>query len=405
MSIMKDSSVYLTGELLSKSIPFLLLPYLSRKLGLEGFGELSYYQIFLSLFVIIIGLSQDSAVARYFYAYGRRSLNLVVNTGYLYSISIGSVIILFCWIIKSEILFYLALTAIFQVFLSVQLSICQCHKEVITYIFIQIISTGVNALFTILLLEIYQDELVEKRILAILSSNVLAVLLTYFRYRKKITYKKFTISQYKIAFLYMMGFGLPMIFHHGSFFMKSQLDRVFIFHRFSEAELGLYSMGAQIAAVLSLLIMAMNKALVPYLFENLKTKKITLENLQRWAFISILIVPIPSLIMIITPEKWILFILGKHFLGVKYYIAIFLLSTSLSIPYLFLANYLFYFGRTKEISFCSILSTVIYLGSLGGLIFTDVIYVPLASIFGALGILPVLYKITRRGEKNEYAPH
>lgn len=37
----------------------------------------------------------------------------------------------------------------------------------------------------ILLLEIYQDELVEKRILAILSSNVLAVLLTYFRYRKK----------------------------------------------------------------------------------------------------------------------------------------------------------------------------------------------------------------------------
>lgn len=82
-----------------------------------------------------------------------------------------------------------------------------------------------------------------------------------------------------------------------------------------------------------------------------------------------------------------------------------MLSTSLSIPYLFLANYLFYFGRTKEISFCSILSTVIYLGFLGGLIFTDVIYVPLASIFGTLGILPVLYKITRRVEKNEYASH
>lgn len=116
MSLIKDSSIYLIAELSAKCVPFLLLPYLSRKLGLEGFGELSYYQIFLSLFVIIIGLSQDSAVARYFYAYGRRSLNLVVNTGYLYSISIGSVIILFCWIIKSEILFYLALTAIFQVF-------------------------------------------------------------------------------------------------------------------------------------------------------------------------------------------------------------------------------------------------------------------------------------------------
>jgi uncharacterized membrane protein HI_0867 len=63
---------------------------------------------------------------------------------------------------------------------------------------------------------------------------------------------------------------------------------------------------------------------------------------------------------------------------------------------LFLVNYLFYHGKTKEISFCSILSTVIYLGALGGLAFTDVVYIPYASVLGALGILPVLYVITSR---------
>lgn len=88
MSLIKDSSIYLIGELSAKCVPFLLLPYLSRKLGVEGFGELSYYQTFLPLFVIFIGLSQDGAVARYFYVYGKHSLNLVVKTGYAYTLSI-----------------------------------------------------------------------------------------------------------------------------------------------------------------------------------------------------------------------------------------------------------------------------------------------------------------------------
>ncbi|VEH66007.1 polysaccharide biosynthesis protein [Rodentibacter pneumotropicus] len=155
-------------------------------------------------------------------------------------------------------------------------------------------------------------------------------------------------------------------------------------------------MGAQIASILSVFILAMNKALVPYLFENLKKGTVTLNKLHRWALFSFLIVPVPSLVMLIIPEKWILFFLGRHFIGIKYYIIIFLLSNSLIIPYLFLVNYLFYHGKTKQISFCSVLSTVIYLGALGGLIFTDVIYIPYASILGALGILPILYFLLKR---------
>ncbi|OOF64407.1 flippase [Rodentibacter sp. Ppn85] len=405
MSLVKDSSIYLIGELSSKCIPFLLLPYLSRKLGVEGFGELSYYQTLLALFVIFIGLSQDGAVARYFYVYGKRSLNIVVNTGYAYTFCIGGIGVLFCWLMHSEIMFYLVLSAIFQVFLSVQLSIRQCQKQAIPYTLIQISSTITNALLTILMLEIYGTELVEKRILSILISNILVALLAYFIYRKGSHNKSFTFSQYKAAFLYIIAFGLPMIFHHGSFFIKGQLDRVFIFHRFNESDLGLYAMGAQIASILSVFILAINKALVPYLFENIKKGTVTLSKLHRWALYSFLIVPIPSLIAQIIPEEWLLFFLGEHFLGVKYYTVIFLFSTALTIPYLFLVNYLFYYGRTKEISFCSILSTIIYLSSLGGLIFTDVIYVPYASILGALGILPVLYIITKRAEKNERATY
>ena len=65
--ILKDSVIYLIGEIVAKIFPFLLLPYLSRKLGVNGFGELSYYQTILSLLIIIISFSQEGAVTRYFY--------------------------------------------------------------------------------------------------------------------------------------------------------------------------------------------------------------------------------------------------------------------------------------------------------------------------------------------------
>ena len=63
-----------------------MLPYLTRKLGPDGFGELSYYLTMLSLFGIFVGLSQDGAVTRYFYFYGKKALNTIVKAGYLFNI-------------------------------------------------------------------------------------------------------------------------------------------------------------------------------------------------------------------------------------------------------------------------------------------------------------------------------
>ncbi|QSX11395.1 oligosaccharide flippase family protein [Glaesserella parasuis] len=401
MKVIKDSAIYLFGELVSKSIPFLLLPYLSRKLGVEGFGELSYYQTFLALFAIFIGLSQDGAVARYFYRYGKRSLDLVVTTGYAYTITIGALGLIACWVAKSEIMFYLVLSSIFQVFLVVQLSIRQCQKQALPYTLIQLGSAITNAVFTVFMLEIYETALVEKRILAVLCSNIFIAALAYVIYKRKTVTKIFNIAQYKLALWYVIAFGFPMIFHHGSFFIKGQLDRIFIYHRFSEADLGLYAMGVQIASILSVVILAINKALVPYLFERLKQGTVTLKHLEKWAMYSLFIVPIPSLITLLIPEQLFLWLLGEQFQGVKYYVALFLLSTSLIIPYLFLVNYLFYHGKTKQISYCSVLSTGIYLIALGGLMFTEISYIPWASVLSSVIILYVLGKSSNRDFKNE----
>ncbi|OOR98187.1 flippase [Haemophilus paracuniculus] len=397
MKAIKDSVIYLGGELLSKSIPFLMLPYLSRKLGVAGYGELSYYQTFLALFVIIVGLSQEGAVARYFYFYGKRSLNLIVNTGYAYTAVVGSLILLGCWIFQAEIIAYLAISAIFQSFLGVQLSVRQCQKQAIPYAVIQLLLSLFSVAITVLMLEFYQTDLVEKRILAILFSNLIVFSIAYFLYSRKLPKKKsYSIKQYKTSLFYLFSFGLPLLLHHASLYLKGQLDRIFIYHQFSEIDLGLYAMGAQIAAVLMILIQAVNKAMIPYLYEGLKTKKISRNKVYQWAIYALLFVPIPAFIMWLIPESVVVWLLGEQFVGTKYFIVLFLISTTLAIPYLVLVNYLFYYGKNKLISICSVISTIIYVVSLMILANTQIDYVPYASIIGAISLLPMLYIMTRK---------
>ncbi|MDO5055570.1 MAG: oligosaccharide flippase family protein [Pasteurella oralis] len=396
MKAVKDSVIYLAGELLSRSVPFLLLPYLSRRLGVDGFGELSYYQTFTVLFFIVVGLSQDGAVTRYFYAYGKRSLNLVVNAGYAYTLATGSLILLGCWIVQSPILAYVALSAIFQSLLGVQLCIRQCQRQPLAYIIIQFLSSISAVAFTLLLLECFETQLVEKRLLAILLGNILAFGVAYGLYIKNHKWKKHSSAHYLLALNYLFAFGVPLILHNVSLFLKGQLDRIFIFHQFSQVELGLYAMGAQIAAILMIILQAMNKAGVPYFFEALKQKRISLNQVHKWALLSLLIVPIPALIALIIPESLVVWLLGEQFIGTKYYIVCFLFSTALVIPYFLLVNYLSFYGKNKLISLCSVISTLAYVVSLLALTFTQIEFIPFASIIGSLVILPVLFMMTKK---------
>ncbi|VEI44565.1 lipopolysaccharide biosynthesis protein [Actinobacillus equuli] len=111
--------------------------------------------------------------------------------------------------------------------------------------------------------------------------------------------------------------------------------------------------------------------------------------MHKWAAYSLLFVPIPSLVMWMIPESIVVWLLGNQFIGTKYFIILFLLSTSLTVPYFILVNYLFYYGKNKIISFSSVLSTVVYVISLLLLAKTKIEYVPYASIIGGASLLPI----------------
>ncbi|MDC4392755.1 oligosaccharide flippase family protein, partial [Acinetobacter baumannii] len=362
MRILKDSFIYLVGELFAKSLPFLMLPYLTRKLGPDGFGELSYYLTMLSLFGIFVGLSQEGAVTRYFYFYGKKALNTVVKAGYLFNIAISILLLFGCWWFKAEIMAYVVLATMFQSFVNVQLALRQCQKQPLKYILIQIILSLTNVLFTVAALEYFSQDLVAYRILAIVIANlttfVIASLVLGDLFRDNY---RFTWQRLRIGLFYIFSFGLPLILHQSSFFVKGQLDRIFIYQQYSKAELGVYSAGVQIAAVLPIILMSLNKAIVPYYYQGLKEGSLTIAKIKKYTLYSLPFSILPAVIGWLLPEQVYLWFLGQSYMGSKYYVVMYFLGFGVNLPYLILVNYFFYYGKNLLISKITMLSSLIYL--------------------------------------------
>ncbi|MEG2694263.1 MAG: oligosaccharide flippase family protein [Acinetobacter sp.] len=391
--IFKDSFIYLIGELFAKSLPFLMLPYLTRKLGPEGFGELSYYLTWLALFGIFIGLSQEGAVTRYFYFYGKKALNAVVKAGYLYNVVISVILLVGCWIFKAEIMAYIVLASMFQSFVNVQLALRQCQKQPFKYITIQIILSLTSVIFTVTALELFSDNLVAYRILAIVIANALTFFLASMVLGNLFTDEnKLTLGRLKLGTLYIFSFGIPLLLHQSSFFIKGQLDRLFIYEQYTKAELGIYSAGVQVAAVLPIVLMALNKAILPYYYQNLKEDKLSISTIKKYTLLCMPLCIVPAIIGFVLPESLYVWFLGGNYADSKYYVVMYLLGYGANLPYLILVNYFFYHGENMLISKMTLISSVVYILCLLVFSMQSIELIPYALLLSNILLIIILWR-------------
>lgn len=220
MRLLKDSVIYVIGEMLAKAVPFLLLPYLTRTLGTDGFGELSYY-LSLSAFLLIgMSLSQNGSLSRYYYVYGKQGLGSVLLAGGLYSFAwlIGGGML--SWSLGNDLLWYCFSMTFLQTLLQNQLALRQCQKLPLHYFGVQITLSIANLLLTIILFNLFNQD-VKMRLIAInlayLFSFTVAFLLTKRQFN--LTFRP-TRQRLILAMQYLLGLGLPLLLHALSYTTK-----------------------------------------------------------------------------------------------------------------------------------------------------------------------------------------
>lgn len=376
----KNSFIYIAGELIAKIFPVLLMPYLARRLGVSGYGDLAYYLAIIQLMSVFIGFSSHAAINRYFFRYGSKSIGLPVTVAIIFSctISLVSGVVAYCFGVP--IAWLLALAALGNCLLACSLSVLQCQKRAVLYVTFQLLNILFSTILTVLFLELNSVQ-PEYRVFALAIASLISAITLQFTL-KQVVYS-WSKRQLYLGAVYILSFGAPLFIHGICNFFRFEFDKIALKSVFSAEQLGVYALSAKLGALVQLILFAINKALQPVIYESLKkgTANTLLLRMQTPSFALVIIIP---LIALMVPEGLFLWVFGDEYKGIKFYIVLFSLGYASLAPYFLFVNVAFYNGWTKLISFSALASVLAYV-----LFFYLCVkmswnnYIPLALVFSS----------------------
>lgn len=401
MSIKNDAFIYSIGSILAKAIPFFIIPYLTNKLGVVGYGQLTFL-ISVSAFILSLTLfSLDSACVRYYYRYSKESSDEIIIISVMISLIISIPIFIIVIVFNyNTIYIHVIILALLQSVFTILTSKFNFQKKAVKFVFFQIVNSILSLIMTIVYFEILNPTVLNR---------LNAICITYFivsffiLYSICDNYKKIIKRSRKMGckfVMYALSFGFPLLFHNVSFVLKGNFDRILINSVYSEHQLGVYALGAQMASVIGVIILSVNKALVPHLYEKIKSGSYTKKDIVRNSLLSYGFIILLFILCISVPDKFFLYVFGSGFIGVSYYFYMFSLSVLLSIPYLLSVNFLFFHGETKLIAIFNIATAIVHLLCVKLFSYIDIKLIPVSGIISTmiLSIL-IIYKVNNYGNK------
>jgi O-antigen/teichoic acid export membrane protein len=359
VALKKEFGVYIVGEVINKLFPFLLIPYVAQSLGADEYGRLAYYYAILNLAIIFIGISQDTAVSRAYFRYGKQTFALHVKTGLAYSMVLSSMLAILGFIFNDVLLIFVSVGAFTQIAINNFLRLYQCKREPVKYVLIQSITTMISMVLTLLIFELVISSFGARVFSLLTATTIVSLTLLYFN--KNVVFKFYSLRAYKISFVYLISFGAPLIIHGLATFGRGQFDRFYLYQSFDSADVGIYSLGYQLASAVLIIQTAISFAIQPHYFKGLKEKTLTKSKIVKILLATFPVFFLPFFIFYIFPEKWYLYFLGDDFEGVKQIVVVFSVSMGINIIYTALSPYLWYFGKTMWVASANVVSSIFHI--------------------------------------------
>ena len=350
-SLFKASGLYTTFSIINASIPFLLLPVLTRYLSPEDYGIIAMFGILVSIVGLFTGLSVHGAINRAYFEKDIDFKEYVANCIYILGLSsLFTLIIVF--IIKEYIykftgvpeswILIAVLVSFFQFLILSNLVIHQAKLEAKKYGFIQLGQGLLNATLTIFLVVLMNMKW-EGRLLAQLLSVIVFGIFSFIVIAKFWSKWKLNIEYIKHA----LKFGVPLIPHTIGGILMVMTDRFIINNLLGTKEVGIYTAGLQIGMIIGLLADSFNKAWAPWLFnklnENNYETKIKIVKFTYAYFIGILTI---ALILGFSSPYIVSIIFGEDFYSAKDVILWIALGYAFNGMYYMVTNYIFYTYKT-----------------------------------------------------------
>nr|WP_082708438.1 oligosaccharide flippase family protein [Marinobacterium profundum] len=358
-SLVSGIGVYFISGIMTAAIPFVLLPILTRYLEPEEYGEVAVFHVWVSLLGALCGLSVHGAAGRKYFDYKKPDSEIGEFIGSCLILLIVSSSVLFLLVAffsqglseligLSEFWLLIGIPFAFSSFLiQLRLGQWQVRKEAKKFGLFQVLYGLSNMLLSLQLVVVLFWG-VDGRLSGLTVSILVFGVLAYFFLKKdglvEIVWRPVLIME-------AVRFGIPLIPHIIGAFLLLTIDRALISTVLGLEQAGYYMVAVQLSMILSVLMDAVNKAYVPWLYERLNrnkgSDKFLIVKITYWYYLFLMFI---SAVFFIWGDGIVVFFAGEKYAVSSSIVPWIVLAQVFRGMYLMVTNYIFFVRRTAVIS-------------------------------------------------------
>ena len=276
IKIIKNISIYSLGNILLTGISFILLPLYTRILSPSDYGQLELLYLIAGILVLLFGFNVSIGYGRiYFNDKNIKSRRTLFMTGQAFILICSAIFILILFnninyfsriIFDSDIGNYflklITIATVIDVLTQIPINNLRVRKKAWSYIQVSILTLVVTVLFTI-----YFIAFIDLGVVGVLYGKILGSLISLI-YLYYLTWNEFHFRLSNGMLLSMLSFSIFLIPSNFSSLVLNMSNRFFLSEYQTFEDVGLFSLGVKIAAVIPMLITEpIKNAFSPYIFE------------------------------------------------------------------------------------------------------------------------------------------
>lgn len=353
-SLVGHAAAYTLANVVSASIPFLMLPILARHLTAEEYGLAAMFSACVSLFGAFTGVNVHGAISlRYFDrdeidfpAYIGSSLGILIFSTAVVLLAVALLMPrLVAWTHLPPLWLTIAvLVSGAQFVVLTQLAIWQSSRQPLKFGAMRLSQAALDAVGSLALVLIvgagWQGRAGG---IALAAGGVALAALLILR---RSGWLKMTISPEYVRSA--LRFGLPLVPHTIGGIMVGVFDRILVGSVIDVAATGIYVVALQLGAVLGILTDSFNKAFAPWLMESLKRQDAERDRtLVRGTYLYFAVVLCFAAVASLAAPGIISLIAGPRFMAAAPLVGYVMFGFAFGGMYYMVANYIFFAGRTE----------------------------------------------------------
>lgn len=374
IKLLKNNIVFRNGVLftffsfLNNGINFLLLIILANFLTPTDYGQLNLFNTLILLLSILITLNVESFFSVCFFKESFKDIRRLVNIIFLIAVSLLLVFLLIISLFSNSLHQLVGLSAenqfialfvcFFQVFNNMNLETSRLEEKPLKYGFFSVGIVLLNLMLTFILIMGFHYGWLGRIYAQLFTAFSFFIISVYALIRKKY----FVLVRPKKKLFYKsLLFGLPLIPHSISGWVRMGLDRYIINFVYGAAQVGVFSFAFNFSGVINVIGASFNAAHSVQIYKLLSNGGADSKlKLYQQTKIMIVVYSCFSGIIFLLSFFFIPIFLPQYNESRLYLFPLCIAGLFQCIYYLFV-NYLFYFNKTKVLMFITFGVSILHL--------------------------------------------